>query len=293
MRKKMLKLAITIVVILAALAFIGSLLLRDRAGEMMKQAYSLRDAERYDEAADIFGQVSMMYPDSTYGDRALFELGFTYYVIRFPKAPNQDKGVFLRLALNAFEKIVRQHPGSELTQDTRVYLAEIYKTMDNVPKALENYEAASLLVRDKGKLQEIYFNIAQAYELLERPEKAIEELRKVIETGIAGRYYENAFLMLARYYRYAAAESENDSSQYYVAVVKLMDDLLGGENEVTATTRQEALLIKTHGQLELKQFTAARGTLAELEKMSISPSNRALIEDYRDRLDRQSRMGRN
>lgn len=293
MRKKMIKLAITIVVVLVTLAFIGSLLLRDRAGEMMKQAFSLRDADRNEEASDLFGQVSMMYPDSAYGDDALFELGFTYYVIRFPKAPEQDKGIYLRLALNAFEKIIRQYPSSPFLEKSRVYLAEIYTTMGNVPKALENYEAASRLVRDPAQLQEIHFHMSRAYDLLERPEKAIEELRKVIESGIGGRYYESAFIALARYYRYAAAESDSSSTQYYEAVVKLMEDLLNGENEVTQTTRQEALLIKAHGQLELKQFDAAKGTLEELDKLPISPSNRALIVDYRDRLDRQSQMGRN
>ena len=292
MRKNMLKIAVIVIFLLIIVISLSMILFRDRAGEMMQEAMDLRNGERYIDAADLYGQIAILHPDSEYADDSLFEMGFTYYVISYPKANYEDKGVYLKMALKAFNKIVSDYPESEFLEKTRIYIAEIYSLLGKIEESLENYEEASRMIKDKEKLQEIFQKIATNYEMLGAYNKSIEYLEKIIEINIPGRENENAYLALARYYRIAASNNNKESITYHNMVIDLMDGLLSSNKNITETSHQEALMIKAHSLLELKRFDETRQALSSLEKMNVTPTNRALIEDYKDRLKRHSEMGK-
>jgi tetratricopeptide (TPR) repeat protein len=292
MRKNMIKIAIVVIFLLAIVISLSMVLFRDRAGEMMQEAMDLRNKERYIEAADLYGQIAILHPDSEYADDSLFEMGFTYYVISYPKANYEDKGVYLKMALKAFNKIVEDYPESGYQEKTRIYMAEIYSILGKIDEALENYEVASGMVKDQEKLQEIFQKMATNYELQADYNKSIEYLKKIIEINIPGRENENAYLALARYYRIAASNNNKESNAYHSMVIDLMEGLLESNEAITETSHQEALMIKAHSLLELKRFDETRLALSRLEKMNVTPTNRALIEDYKDRLKRHSEMGK-
>ena len=293
MRKNMLKVAIIVIVVLIIITGLTMVLIHDEPGEMMKEAFALRDSGMNELAAAKFGDVALVYPDSKYADEALFEKGFTYYVILFPKADNQDKLVFIKLALNAFEKIVQNHPKSDLIDQTRLYLAEIYTAMQEDHKALVNYEAASKRVKDPAKLQEIYHFMAKNYESIGQLERAIDKLKMIIEMGMeGGYYYENAYLSLARFYRIAAEEDVENSEEFHKSVIQMLDQMINSGNQISSSTMQEALRWQVHSQLELKMFDDAEEVIERLEGMLLTPTNKALVEDYKGRLTRHKEMGK-
>lgn len=293
MRRNMLKLAVGIIVILSIFVTVILIMIRDVPGEMMKEAISLRDSGSSEAAAEKFGEVALVYPDSKYADEALFEKGFTYYYFMFPKAEFDDQGEFIRVARDSFETIVKKYPKSEYVEKSRLYLAEIYSALGEDEKALRNYEAAAMVITDPVELQEIYHFMAQKYDRVGRHEDALDSLKKIIELNITGRYYENAFLSLARYYRVAATESEDKSNEYFQRVIDLLRGLISREAEISESTLQESLMIIAHSMLELKRFDECEATLDRLENLNVSQTNRALMADYRERLQRQRTMGKN
>ena len=91
MRRKMLQLAIVAIIVLSIGLYLTLLVLRDKPGEMMKEAIKLRKSESITEAANLFGQTALLYPDSKHADDALYERGLTYYVFAFPEASKDEK----------------------------------------------------------------------------------------------------------------------------------------------------------------------------------------------------------
>lgn len=292
MRKFLLKVMFGIITILVLVVVVSLFLFRDHAGDMYKQALELRNDGKNEEAADMFGLVATLYPESKYADDAIFEEGFTYYVVKVPKTEGMEKGVLVRLAEDAFEQLIDKYPESQLIEKARMYLGEIYTAMGDDAKALKHYEAAEKIVTDPKKLQEIYHYLAGSYERLNLTDKAIEKLRKIIEIGIPGRFYEDAYLTLVRYYRVAAEVNDEKAGEYYKIVVDLIYNLLDSGNEISESTRNESLLALVHSLLELKRYDEAEVALDQLPKHPASSANRALIDDYRDRIKRHSMMGK-
>lgn len=293
MRKNMLKTAVIVTAIIVVLAVIVTLALRDRAGEMMKEAFDLRSGGNITAAADIFGEVAIMYPDSRHAPNALYEMGFTYYVVLYPKAAEAEKGIYLKLAMDAFTRLIERYPDSEHVDDVNLYLAEIHGQRGEIEKALNYYEAVAETIDDPVQLQDIYYRMATAYEYLGAHEQAVDYLRRVISVGITGPKYENAHLTLARYYRIAAADNDSVAADHHRSIIELLKPLISSEDQISELTLQEALLITAYSQIELRRFNDATVTLDRLEKMRLTPENRSLIAVYRDRLRRQSTMGRN
>lgn len=292
MRIFLLKVMFGMIAILVSVVMISLYLFRDRAGEMYQKALELRNDGKSEEAADMFDLVATLYPESGYADDAIFEEGFTYYVVKVPKTDGIERGVLVRLAEDAFEQLIEKYPDSQLIEKARMYLGEIYTVMGEDAKALKHYEAVEETVTDPKKLQEIYHYLAGNYERLNFTDKAIEKLRKIIEIGIPGRFYEDAYLTLVRYYRVAAEVNDEKAGEYYNIVVDLLYNLLNGGNEISTSTRNESLLALVHSLLELKRYDEAEVALDQLPEHPSSSANRALIEDYRDRIKRHKMMGK-
>lgn len=292
MRRFILKVMLIMIAILVSVVLLLTYLFRDRAAEMYQEALELRNDGKSEEAADMFALVATLYPDCQYADDAKFEEGFTYYVIKVPKTEGIERGVMVRLAEGAFEKLIEKYPESPLVEKSRMYLGEIYTAMGEDAKALKHYEAVEKTVTDPKQLQEIYHYLASNYERLNFTDKAIDRLRRIIEIGIPGRFYEDAYLTLVRYYRVAAEVNDEMAGEYYKIVVDLLYKLLGSGNEISEPTRNESLLALVHSLLELKRFEEAEVALDQLPKQPASSANRALIDDYRDRLQRHKMMGK-
>ncbi len=141
-------------------------------------------------------------------------------------------------------------------------------------KALEQLEVVVAQTANPGERQQIRFNMSLCYERLGRIEPAVRCLNEIIEIGREGRYFENAHLMLARYH------SEAGLHERAVEQLRLLL-----QSNVSSPTRQDAYFRLVESLLRLKRFDQARAALNEVHETS---SNRALIEDYRDRIRRWS-----
>jgi len=262
------------ILILGAIISVALLLLRDRSGEMMMRAQELRDAGRAEEAAELFGQVALMAPGSPLAPEARFEEGFTYYVVKAPQEPAERRYVLRAMAEEAFRRLIEDYPECEYVQRARLFLGEIYSTTGDYERALEQYEAAIGGIADLESRQQVCLIMAQCYERSGQVGLAIERLRDIINLDRPGRYFEAAHLVLARYY-YVGGHHER--------AVEQLRELL--DSEVTFSSRQEAYVRLVEILVELERFDEANAALAELE---VTPSNRALVEDLRDRISRRS-----
>ena len=262
------------ILIAGAIVAAALLLLRDRSDEMMRRAQELRDVGRAEEAAELFGQVALMAPGSPLAPEARFEEGFTYYVVMAPQEPAARRNVLRAMAEEAFRRLIEDYPESEYVQRVRLFLGEIYTAMGDHERALEQYEAAIGGIDDLESRQQVCLAMAQCYERSGQVGPAVERLRDIINIGRPGRYFEAAHLMLARYY-YVAGHRER--------AVEQLRELLG--TEVAFSSRQEAYVRLVEILVELERFDEANAALTELE---VTLSNRALIEDLRDRISRRS-----
>jgi tetratricopeptide (TPR) repeat protein len=292
MRKNMLKIAIAVILVLVVISIIMAIVLRDKPGEMMEEAYDLRDDQRLQEAADLFGKVAIMYPTSKYADIALFEEGFSRFVIIYPKADNDQKGVLLMLSALAFTKVVEEYDQSEYISQARKYLAEICIEQGDDEGAVVHLQAVISLSEDPAQWEQIYSQVASAFDSRGEYSKAAAYYRRVIAVNLPGRYFENAHMKLAEYYQIFALENEDNPQESYQKIIDLFTSLLKEENKVSAETEQSALLSFMVGSyIELEQLDKAEEIISLLKTREIQSSDREILRNYEISIDRLRNMG--
>lgn len=298
MRKKMIKLAITVIFVLTVVIITILIVFRDVPAEMMREAMGLREAEKFEEAADLFGKIALMYPESPVADDALFWQGHTYFVDIFPHVSVNDKGLYIKLSLNIFEELIEKYSGSSHLDEAHMNLGKIYTIVGEEEKALVSFEARLKLVDDPTVIQEIRYEMAKRYESLNKEDEATKELKEVIAIGTPSTSYENAYLKLASYYRIYAEEDDVDVDKYHEGIIDLLHHLLNGKVEVSDETRKIALEASVLSLLELKRFDECEEALDRWEMLErsrgfeINPTTRDLINDYRNRLESHRKMGK-
>jgi tetratricopeptide (TPR) repeat protein len=273
-------LSVSAVIFLIAAFF----LLRDNVDELMKEAFELRDRGRLDEAADLFGQVALLYPQSPRAPEALFERGDTFKVYGDPAAPEKEKAVNRAMAEEAFRRLIVKYPDSPNVFTARRYLGEIYtaiaadarergddeEALDNYSLALDQYEAVVGRIEDPEERQEMLLVMAECHEGKREYSKAAVRCRDVIELGMLGqgRCFERAHLVLINYYHMAGE---------YEMVVAQLRELL--RFPVPQATKQMAHLRLAGILLDLNRFEEAG---AALEQVIPTESNRDLIQEYKE-----------
>ena len=285
-------------ILIGGAAFLGAILtfmiaaaflLRDNVDELMQQARELRDSGRLEEAADLFGQVALLYPQSKRAHEALFERGDTFYIYGLPDVSSQEKVVMRHMAEEAYRKLIKQYPDSPYLEQARLYLGEIYsilaidlrergeqeKSMDYFELALEQYRVVVGEIEDREKQQEVLFRMAECHDGRKEYLEAAKRFKDVVRLGMIGpgRYFETAHLSLANYYH-------RDGE--YEAVINQLRALL--RHNVPFKTKQEAYTRLADLLLDLNRFQEASEAL---DMVQINDSNRGLIAGYRDRIERR------
>ena len=268
-----------IVVILAALLAIAAIAIlifgSDGMGDLLARAQALRDEGEIEQAADLFLQAALMEPDSPRAAEALYEAGYTYYVVGMPREDDPRKASEMEIAARqAFSRLIERYPNSDQVAPARLELAKIYAKNAEHKKALEQYEAVVGVIEDVEQRQSVCLEMAECYEQLGQIEFAIARLTDIIHLGRGGGIYETAHLILARYY-YEAGMNER--------AVEQLERLLSGP--VSFYTRQEAYTRLATSLLELNMFSQAEQALSHVE---VNPANRAKVEDLRTRIERRS-----
>ena len=265
--------------ILAALLAIAAISILifggDSIGDLIARAEALRDEGEIERAADLFWQAALMEPESPRAAEALYEAGYTYYVVGKPREEDARRGKEMAIAARqAFTRLIERYPDSDQVAPARLELGKIYSEDGEYKKALEQYEAVVGVIEDVEQRQTVCLEMAECYEQLGQIEFAIARLTDIIHLGRGGGIYETAHLILARYY-YEAGMNER--------AVEQLERLLSGP--VSFYTRQEAFTRLATSLLELNMFSQAEEALANVE---VNSSNRAKVEDLRTRIARRS-----
>ena len=265
--------------ILAALLAIAAIAILifggDSIGDLIARAEALRDEGEIERAADLFWQAALMEPESPRAAEALYEAGYTYYVVGKPREEDARRGKEMAIAARqAFTRLIERYPDSDQVAPARLELGKIYSEDGEYKKALEQYEAVVGVIEDVEQRQTVCLEMAECYEQLGQIEFAIARLTDIIHLGRGGGIYETAHLILARYY-YEAGMNER--------AVEQLERLLSGP--VSFYTRQEAFTRLATSLLELNMFSQAEEALANVE---VNSSNRAKVEDLRTRIARRS-----
>lgn len=250
----------------------------DGVGSLMRQAAELREAGDYEKAADLYWQAAMMNPDLPGAAEALFEAGFTYYVVGKPKAVGERKQSELsKAAEQAFTRLIEKYPESSYVKQTRLELRKLYMDSDDYGKAIEQLEAVVGSIKEPRERQSVCLDMATCYERLGRVELAIGRLKDIINLSQAGETFEQAHLILARFYHQAGLHEQ---------AVVLLNQLLHGP--ISYHTKQASYTRLAGYLLELHRFEEA---MAALDQVEVNSSNRAMINDLRDRIRRRSNPG--
>lgn len=281
--------AVTVFVIAAVLLF------RDNVDAMMTRARQLRDSGRLDEAADLFGQISLLHPMSSRAHEALFERGDTFYVYGIPNASNDEKIVMRSMAEEAYRQLIERYPGSEYVEEARLNLGEIYteiamearergedgEAIEKSALALEQYEFVVDRIYDPVRKQEALFAMSECHDCRGEYNDAARRCREVIELGLLdkGRCFEKAHLTLVNYF--------DRAGNYEMAVIQLREMLSYPVNHIT---KQMAFARMAKYLLDLNRFDEAD---AALDEVTPNDSNRDQILLLRESIDSRRASGAN
>jgi len=264
----------------------------------LDRAFELREQEDYEGSATLFGEIALLYPQTEHADDALFEQGFTYYIKIAPKSHSDSKAVFLKLAGNAFESLLKEYPDSIYSRDSIIYLARINTDLGEHQEAIRHYLSASELIDDLVEKQRIYYEMVRSYEAIEQYEQAVGKLRDIIEIGAPSVHLENSYLTLARYYQITAREQPVDARDAHGSIITLLQEMLSIE-QISTTSRRSALLMMAEAYFELDAFDKCEEALKALEGLeqidatfTLKETDIITIKGYRERIDRRQQMGR-
>jgi len=275
-RRKMLIAAAVAAIVVAVVVWLLSSL--DSIDSYISRAEELRETGEIEKAADLFWQAALMKPDSERAAEALYEAGYTYYVIGEPRLTDERKRAEMAMAARqAFLRLIERYPRSPYVLQSRLELGKIYTELGEFEKALEQYKQVVGMIDDPEKRQEVCLRMAECYERLGQIEMAIARLTDIFNLGPRGNTYETARIVLARYY---------ESAGLYARAVTQLEQLLSGK--VSFPTRQEANARLASNLLELNRFQAA---IAALDRIEVDSSNRDKINDLRERILRRSSPG--
>ena len=90
---------------------------------------------RFDQALQRFQNLIHRYPHSLWAEKALLEVGITY----FTRGENQRKSSDFNLAIQAYQSFIQQFPKSELAAQARFGIASCYEELDRQSEALALY----------------------------------------------------------------------------------------------------------------------------------------------------------
>ncbi len=175
---------------LLALAF-STLGCNASSRQLLEQAESRWREGNYQDAVRLNQLLHDRDPNSKYGIRALLNLGSIYYL----NLRQLDK------AIETYQKLLTERPGSAEEFEAREKLAQIYANeIGDLSQAIYEYE--KILAWDGlDNKAEIHFQIASAYFKLEDYDRALRELRRIEEHGIVGHIADQVQLKIGNIYQ--------------------------------------------------------------------------------------------
>jgi tetratricopeptide (TPR) repeat protein len=298
LRKKMLKYALMSIALVLSLGALAFLFLNDSVAQKLNKAIEMRDDGDPEEAANLFGKIALMYPQSEHADDALFEQGFTYLIKVAPKVDESEKAVYLTLAGNAFNSLIQNYDESDLVGQSLIYMAQIKSDMREFDEAIDYYQRAVEKMANPEDIQRIYFEMFRNYESLGQSQQAIEKLRQIIDIGNESVYLENSYLTLAGYYRMVARDQPAESVDAYGAMIALLQTMLE-KSGISTASRRDALLLVAEAYFELDRYDQCETALTLVEDLeskdesfSLEETDMLAIEGYRKRIALHLQMGK-
>jgi tetratricopeptide (TPR) repeat protein len=128
----------------------------------------------FDEAVRRYESIRAQHPHSRYADDALWEIGAIYYFNYYD----------INRALDCFQRITAEYPGTPLATQSRLKLAEIHEVaLGDLPGAVGEWK--KILVGDSSfrLRQQVLFKIATAYMKMDRFSEALQEFENLSASG--------------------------------------------------------------------------------------------------------------
>jgi tetratricopeptide (TPR) repeat protein len=162
-----------------------------RSYQLLEQAESRWREGNYEDAVRLNQLLHDRDPNSKYGVRALLNLGNIYYL----NLRQLDK------AIETYQKLISERPGSSEEFEAREKLAAIYANeIGDWGQAIYEYE--KLLAWDGlDRRAEIHLQLANAYFKTEDYDRALRELRRIEEQGVVGHIADQVELKIGNIYQ--------------------------------------------------------------------------------------------
>jgi len=244
---------------LAAACSSGEQRLLDRAEER-------RRAGSYDEAIRLNTLLYERDPDGKRAAQALFNIGNIHY-LNLRRIPP---------AIEAYDRLAREFPGTRLQQEAQLSLARIYENeIGDFSQAVAQYNRL-LEEPDLQNRREIEVMRANAYFMRQDYHNALRELRRLEEAGIDGHLGHKVFLKIGSIYQ--IEKKYETAITYFLRVA----------DAPCQECRRQAILSLAACHEAVFDFAKAREALARLDD---TPENRRLIADESARLqDKEKRV---
>ena len=96
----------------------------------------------FKEAIASYHELIKKYSDTTWAEKASFEIGTTYFTQGAQRGhESASDATIYKEAIKAFEKAMKTHPKSELVPDARFGIASCYEELDQLDEAYRAYTA--------------------------------------------------------------------------------------------------------------------------------------------------------
>jgi tetratricopeptide (TPR) repeat protein len=153
----------------------------------------------YEEALDLFVQLTEKYPKSGYVPDALWEIATVNYFNRYE----------ISSALHFFDRLTKEYPESDYASEAHLKMAEIYdRELNEIERARRHWERALLTGLEEAKSWEIRFKIADCFFKTEQFEEAAERFRSIAEIAADKHIAERALLRLGTIHQLAKEYEE-------------------------------------------------------------------------------------
>ncbi|MDD4957189.1 MAG: tetratricopeptide repeat protein, partial [Candidatus Omnitrophica bacterium] len=188
--------------------------------------WALYDAKKVDASIGQFTKFIEDRPSSEWTPKAILALGDIY----------RREGSYDN-AIDEYERLINRYPNSGITSLANIRIGVILKEQGNFRLALE-YFRVGLTDENTENNAQVQYDIAECYETLGMPDKAIEEYLKVDYKYPQGKYWVNQALLKTA----ELLEKSGENSRAY----KIYNRLAEGDGQEAELAKEKIKTIKQY-----------------------------------------------
>ena len=222
-----------------------------------QQASGSERGEVFSDAAVYFGNAAMIFPDST---GAYVNQAFAYF-----------SGGMSEQAIEPFEKAVE---GGDTSEDTFVYLADLYRSTEQADKGIVLLEKARTIYPENESLQAQLMNF---YVMAEREDEAIKVYQDAVNSDPNNKLYRYNFGSLL-----LTTEDYDGAIEQLSAAVELDSEYANAQYNLGAAYVNKAVMVNDEVNEVDDELREKKADLSEEQVKEMEMKLEALIEQRRN-----------